>query len=75
MMRLFLVEKSGDRKIDLGLFRFNDEAQCIKAAERKHGFLSRMQTNGFEFKGEIEAGPLRIPRKDVPQCEQLTIPA
>jgi hypothetical protein len=73
MMRLFLVEKNGQRKIDLGLFKFNDEANCISAARRKHRFLSKMETNGFEFKGETEPGPLRHPKRVVPQVEQLSI--
>lgn len=73
MMRLFLVEKNGGRKIDLGLFKFNDEANCINAARRKHRFLEKMETNGFEFKGETEPGPLRREKPVARQVEQLSI--
>jgi hypothetical protein len=73
MMRLFLVEKNGDRKIDLGLYKFNDEANCIPAAQRRHRFLSKMETNGFEFKGQWEQGPLRHPKAKAQQGEQLSI--
>lgn len=73
MMRLFLVEKLGGRRIDLGLFKFNDEANCINAARRKHRFLDKLETNGFEFEGVTEAGPLRREKPKAVQCEQLTI--
>lgn len=71
MMRLFLIEKNGGRKIDLGLFKFNDEANCINAAKRKHRFLEKLETNGFEFKGELGPGPLRREKKELPHVEQL----
>jgi hypothetical protein len=75
MMRLFLIEKNGDRKIDLGLFKFNDEAQCIAAAQRRHKFLAKMQSNGFGFKGELENGPLRREKPVKREFEQLSISA
>ena len=74
-MRLFLIEKMGGRKLDLGLFKFNDEAQCINAAHRKHRFLSKMETHGFEFKGQLEPGPLRHPKPEKREVNQLTIDA
>lgn len=73
MMRLFLIEKNGGRKIGLGLFKFNDEANCINAARRKHLFLSKLETNGFEFKGEFEPGPLRREKPKAVQFEQMRI--
>lgn len=73
MMRLFLIEKNGGRKIDLGVFRFNDVANCIVAAQRKHKFLAKLETNGFEFKGETEPGPLRRPKQIHPQENQLSV--
>lgn len=73
MMRLFLIEKNGGRKIDLGVFRFNDVTNCVKAAQRKHKFLAKLETNGFEFKGETEPGPLRRPKPITPPENQLSI--
>ena len=73
MMRLFLIEKNGPTRIDLGLFKFNDEAQSINAAKKRHKFLEKMQTNSFEFKGEIEPGPLRIAKPAKRDVEQLCI--
>lgn len=74
-MRLFLIEKNGGRKIDLGTFKFNDEAQCINAAKRRHRFLDKMETNGFEYKGELEPGPLKREKVAKREFEQLTISA
>lgn len=71
MMRLFLVEKNGGRQIDLGTFKFNDAANCINAAKRKHKFLSKLETNGFEFRGQLEPGPLRREKAETIKSEQL----
>jgi hypothetical protein len=73
MMRLFLIEKHGGRRIDLGLFKFNDEANCINAARRKHRFIDRLETNDFEFEGLTEPGPLRREKSKQQRPEQLVI--
>ncbi len=75
MMRLFLVEKNGGRKIDLGLFKFNDQAQCMVAAKRRHKFLEKLETGGFDCVGQLEPGPLRIEKPEKGKFEQLAIPA
>jgi hypothetical protein len=73
VMRLFLIERNGGRKIDLGLYKFNGEPQCINAAKRRHKFLEKMETNGFEYKGQLEQGPLRHPKAPAVSVEQLCI--
>lgn len=73
MMRLFLVEKTGGRRIDLGLFKFNDEASCINAAKRKHAFINKLGSNGFDFCGELEDGPLKRDKPVLQRFEQLRI--
>lgn len=67
-MRLFLVETHGNRKIDLGIFKFNDVSQCMKAAFKKHVFLNKLESNDFTFCGEIEPGPLR---RVLPVCRAV----
>ena len=73
MMRLFLVEKHGARRVDLGTFEFNDVAQCINAAQRRHKFLEKIQSADFEFEGEFEVGPLRHPKIARPTVNQLSL--
>lgn len=73
MMRLVLVDKVTRRELDLGLYRFNDVAQCMNAARRKHPFLDRLEANQHEYKGYYEPGPLRHPQRDPQFHQQLAL--
>ena len=64
MMRVFLIEKQGGRKIDLGLFKFNDELRSFSAAKKKHKFIEKMETHSFDLVAEQEHGPLRRPKPE-----------
>ena len=63
MMRLFLVEKSSGRCLDLGAYKFNDEKRCIAAAQQRHPMLAELETDGFYVSGQLESGPLRLPKQ------------
>jgi hypothetical protein len=75
MMRLFLVERSGGRRLDLGAYRFNDVANCMIAARRRHPFIVRLErSHGWDFEGVPEAGPLRHPTREAVVSVQPTLP-
>ena len=73
MMRLYLVEKVGGRRLDLGLYRYNDVVNSMVAARRRHPFVLRLErSRGWDYEGVIEAGPLRHPERAGQQAEQLS---
>jgi hypothetical protein len=75
MMRLYLVEKHGGRRLDLGAYRFNDVANCMIAARRRHPFIVRLErSHGWDFQGVPEPGPLRHPTRETSFPEQPILP-
>lgn len=75
MMRLYLVERNGGRRLDLGAYKFNDVVNCMVAARRRHPFLEHLErTRAWDYEGVPEAGPLRHPKTEAPRAEQLTLP-
>jgi hypothetical protein len=60
MLKVFLVDNDGSRKISLGEYKFNDKVSAQKAAIKRHPKLfEKMQTNSFHFEFEYLAGPYR----------------
>lgn len=73
MMRLFLVSLSDRRRIELGLFKFNNTEPCIKTAQRRLKFLCQLETGGFVYEGVHERGPFRVSSKPTPRQRQLSL--
>jgi hypothetical protein len=74
MMRLYLVEKHGGRRLDLGAYRYNDVANCMIAARRRHPFVVRLErSQGWTYEGITEPGPLRHPKRATNHPEQLDL--
>lgn len=75
MMRLYLVERNGGRRLDLGAYKFNDVVNCMVAARRRHPFLAGLErTRAWDYEGVLEAGPLRHPTPTAPRAEQPNLP-
>jgi hypothetical protein len=74
MMRLYLVEKNGGRRLDLGTYRYNDVANSMIAARRRHPFVVRLErSQGWTYEGFIEPGPLRHPKRETNYPQQLDL--
>lgn len=75
MMRLFLVERNGGRRLDLGLYKFNDVVNSMVAARNRHPFVIGLErSRAWDYEGVLEAGPLRHPVTNEPRPEQLSLP-
>jgi hypothetical protein len=71
MMRLYLVERNGGRRLDLGAYKYNDLVSCMVAARRRHPFVIRMErTRAWDYEGVPESGPLRHPTTAAPRVMQ-----
>jgi len=75
MLRVFLVERHGSRKIDLGNFKSNTPRVAAAVAERRHKFILSLQANDWSLEFSAEKGPYRATKtaRDVRPAEQLQI--
>lgn len=76
MMRLFAVERIGGRRLDLGVYKFNDLVNCMVAARRRHPFLTSLErSHAWDYEGVLELGPLRNPpTEETRRAVQLPLP-